>query len=177
MHCAHAHALRTHCYVHARAQYFGAAMDKATIDLLLNWGPIVGILFFPVQTWLLQQHNGLQRGVWLALHLMLAGTFVRTVPIVVTQASGWTPSSNPGSNASLVEEEADVPFAQTPVAFAMYHAGQILVAAAGPFVMGLVTQLACVWFPESERTTATAISQACRYLVITPIPPPSRRQV
>merc|ERR1740130_2407616 len=52
-------------------------MDKATIDLLLNWGPIVGILFFPVQTWLLQQHNGLQRGVWLALHLMLAGTFVR----------------------------------------------------------------------------------------------------
>ena len=142
--------------------YFGRSLDRASIDVLLNWGPIVGALFFPVQTWLLQQSNGLQRSIWLALHLMLAGTIIRTIPIIVTQVSGWTPG--PLANGSFIGDEpagdtGDLPFAQTPAAFAMYHAGQIIVAAAGPFVMGLVTRLACVWFPESERTTATAISQ------------------
>jgi len=133
-------------------EYFGAALDKATIDLLLNWGPIIGVVFFPVQTWLLQQKHGLQRGIWLGLHLQLAGCVIRCVPILITEASGWKPGS------------PDATFAQSSAAFAMYHIGQILIAAAGPLVMGTVTRLAVVWFPEDERTTATAIAQTANGL-------------
>ena len=69
----------------------------------------------------------------------------------------------------------------------MYHAGQILIAAAGPCLHGLVvsqlpfpsprtlpllrpffmdsvTRLAVVWFPQRERTTATAIAQTSNAL-------------
>ena len=94
--------------------YFGTAMDTPTIDLLLNWGPIIGIAFFPVQTWLLQQKRGLQRGIWLALHLMLGGTVIRAVPIIVTQSSGWVPVplTVNGTVANLPPGE-EPPFAQT----------------------------------------------------------------
>ena len=94
--------------------YFGTAMDTPTIDLLLNWGPIIGVAFFPVQTWLLQQKRGLQRGIWLALHLMLGGTVIRAVPIIVTQSSGWVPVplTVNGTVANLPPGE-EPPFAQT----------------------------------------------------------------
>ena len=36
--------------------------------------------------------------------------------------------------------------------------GQIAIAAAGPFNMGAVSLLSVIWFPENERTTATAIA-------------------
>ena len=37
--------------------YFGPGIDKATLGLILNWGPIVGVCFFPVQSYVLQQRN------------------------------------------------------------------------------------------------------------------------
>ena len=58
------------------AAYFGEAMDKNELDLLLNWGPIIGVFFFPVQTWILQQPRGLQRGIWLGMALNLAGNLI-----------------------------------------------------------------------------------------------------
>ena len=80
---------------------------------LLNM-PIIGVAFFPVQTWLLQQKRGLQRGIWLALHLMLGGTVIRAVPIIVTQSSGWVPVplTVNGTVANLPPGE-EPPFAQT----------------------------------------------------------------
>eukprot|EP00948_MAST-09A_sp_MAST-9A-sp1_P000026 g26.t1 len=47
-------------------------------------------------------------------------------------------------------------FIQSSTSFVFYHLGQILNAASGPFFMGATSRLSCVWFDESERTTATA---------------------
>ena len=44
--------------------YYGAAVGgQAAIDMLLNWGPVAGIAFFPVQLWLLERRDGLRKNV------------------------------------------------------------------------------------------------------------------
>ena len=50
-------------------------------------------------------------------------------------------------------------YRQSDLAFACYHVGAILIAASGPLNMGSVTHLSATWFPEHERTTATAVAQ------------------
>eukprot|EP00315_Gephyrocapsa_oceanica_P054136 CAMPEP_0185491586 /NCGR_PEP_ID=MMETSP1366-20130426/14816_1 /TAXON_ID=38817 /ORGANISM="Gephyrocapsa oceanica, Strain RCC1303" /LENGTH=207 /DNA_ID=CAMNT_0028100365 /DNA_START=45 /DNA_END=665 /DNA_ORIENTATION=+ len=129
-------------------EYFGRRLTQSTVDQLLNWGPIIGVLCFHAQTTVLQRPRGLQRGIWWGNLLLLGGNMLRCIPIAVTEASGG----------------ARPRFAESGAAFAMYHAGQILIAAAGPFFMGSVTRLAVVWFPQSERTTATAIAQTSNAL-------------
>ena len=114
-------------------KFFGDGIDRSTIDLFLNWGPIIGIAFFPFQTWLLQRKNGLQRGIWVGMVLLLLGNIIRCIPIL----------------GGFVESKG---------AFLLYHTGQIAIAAAGPFFMGTTTRLSVMWFAESERTTATAIA-------------------
>ena len=94
-------------------QYFGPGMTKDTLDLLLNWGPIIGIVFFPVQTWVLQQPGGLRRGMWWGMLLLLLGNSIRSVPVFIS-AVGW-----------------DAGFVRSGVAYGMYHVGQILIAASG----------------------------------------------
>ena len=89
-----------------------------------GWGPIIGVVFFPVQTWILQQKQGLRKGIWLGMALGLAGNIVRSIPVAL-QETGWSPG-----------------FAQSSAAFAMYHTGQILIAASGPLFMGTTTRLA-----------------------------------
>ena len=120
--------------------YFGNRLDKSTLDLLLNWGPIIGVAFFPIQSWVMQQAGGLRKGIWCGVLLGFAGNVVRCIPIVVS-ATGW-----------------DSVFVSSGTALALYHLGQILIAAAGPFQMGATTRLAVVWFGEHERTTATAVA-------------------
>ena len=61
--------------------YYGAAVGgQAAIDMLLNWGPVAGIAFFPVQLWLLEQRDGLRRNVVAGALLVLAGAALRLVP-------------------------------------------------------------------------------------------------
>ena len=122
------------------AEYFGSAMTATTIGVFLNWGPLIGILFFPVQTWIVSQKNGLQKGIWCGLILNIVGNVIRSVPIVMKE-SGWRPG-----------------FASTTTAYVCYHTGQIFIAAAGPFFMGTVTKLSCTWFAQNERTSVTAIA-------------------
>jgi len=43
-------------------------------------------------------------------------------------------------------------------AYVCYNIGQVLIASAGPFMMGAVTLFSRVWFAENERTTATSIA-------------------
>ena len=126
--------------------YFGPRMDKRTLDLLLNWGPVVGVAFFPAQTWLMQQPAGLKKGMRCGIILCFLGNVVRTIPMLCVLCGG---------SPLLV---------QSPASFACYHAGQILIAAAGPFQMGAASRLACVWFGEDERTTATAIASTSNAL-------------
>ena len=60
-------------------------MTSTTIGVLLNWGPIIGIVFFPIQTWILQQKNGLRRGIWFGMILSLLGNIIRCVPILIKE--------------------------------------------------------------------------------------------
>jgi hypothetical protein len=126
------------------ALYFGEKMNHDTLDLLLNWGPIIGVLTFYPQTKLAGQAGGFKKGCWIGIILVLLGNVVRCIPIIVSETAS---SSSTYTN-----------FVKSDVAFICFHVGQILIAAAGPFFMGTVTALSQIWFLENERTTATAIA-------------------
>ena len=65
-----------------------AVVLPPTVDQLLNWGPIIGVLCFHAQTTVLQRPRGLQRGIWWGLGLLMGGNVLRCIPIAVTEASG-----------------------------------------------------------------------------------------
>ena len=111
--------------------YYGAAVGgQAAIDMLLNWGPVAGIAFFPVQLWLLERRDGLRKNVVAGALLVLAGASVRLVPTLLLG-----------------------PAARRRWASGLWlHAGQLLNAAAGPFCMGPVSRVAVVWFPEVRES-------------------------
>jgi hypothetical protein len=112
-------------------------IDDATIDLLLNWGPIIFIPCLPLTYILMNKHHGLRRVVILLAITDFVGALVRVIPIVIT-----SPTSPNFSSISL-------PF---------LHIGQILNAACGPLVMAPVSQLSCLWFAPHERTRATTFA-------------------
>ncbi|GMH91537.1 hypothetical protein TrVE_jg5517 [Triparma verrucosa] len=116
--------------------FFGARLNEDALGLLLNWGPILGVFSAPLQFWLSSRKNGLHLSIVLAAWLVFAGNVIRTVPLFL----GAT-------------------FRQNAFAFYLYQTGQILNAIAGPLVMGTVTQLSVLWFPESERVLATSVFQ------------------
>eukprot|EP00937_MAST-01D_sp_MAST-1D-sp2_P004009 g4009.t1 len=106
-------------------------VDDSAIALLLNWGPIIGIAMFPFQAWLLTRAGGFQRATFLGAALTFSAALLRTIP-------SWAGSARH--------------------AIWLLHLAQILNAAAGPLCMGTESRLACMWFAEDERTTATAIA-------------------
>ena len=116
--------------------FFGARLNEDALGLLLNWGPILGVFSAPLQFWLSSRKNGLHLSIVLAAWLVFAGNVIRTIPLFL----GAT-------------------FRQNAFAFYLYQTGQILNAIAGPLVMGTVTQLSVLWFPESERVLATSVFQ------------------
>ena len=116
--------------------FFGSKLNEDALGLLLNWGPIIGVLSAPFQFWLSSRNNGLYWSIFLAAWLVFAGNIIRTAPLLVGET-----------------------FRQGNYAFYLYQTGQILNAIAGPLVMGTVTQLSISWFPENERVLATSIFQ------------------
>ncbi|CAF3977259.1 unnamed protein product [Adineta steineri] len=112
-------------------------IPSSTVDLLLNWGPIIFIPCLPLVYLLLNKRNGLRRAVIVLAIGGLVSTALRVIPSIVT-----SPSSPRFKDISL-------PF---------LHAGQIINAACGPIVMAPVSQLSCLWFGPSERTRATTLA-------------------
>jgi FLVCR family MFS transporter len=114
-------------------EYFG--IDTRQVDLLLNWGPIFFVPVSPLVSWLLASHNGIRRTMLVGTSLMTAGALLRLVPCFLAAHSrrSW-------------------------LGHAFLHAGQILNACAGPTAMNPVSLLSATWFPERERTTATAVA-------------------
>ena len=112
-------------------------ISEATVDLLLNWGPIIFIPCLPLTYILLNKPNGLRRCVILLALTGFVATILRVIPSIIT-----SPSSPHFSSISM-------PF---------LHAGQILNAACGPLVMAPVSQLSCLWFGANERIRATTIA-------------------
>ena len=112
-------------------------INESTVDLLLNWGPIIFIPVLPLTSILLNMHNGLR---YCVLILAIADFFaglLRILPSII-----WSVTNPNFSSYAL-------PF---------IHAGQILNAACGPLVMAPVSQLSSLWFAPHERTRATTVA-------------------
>ncbi|CAF5149580.1 unnamed protein product, partial [Rotaria magnacalcarata] len=117
-------------------------ISEATVDLLLNWGPIIFVPCLPLTYILLNKHNGLRSCIVLLSIVDFLAALVRILPIVITK-----PSSPNFSSISL-------PF---------LHFGQILNAACGPLAMAPVSQISCLWFAPHERTRATTVAVLANY--------------
>lgn len=112
-------------------------ISESTVNLLLNWGPIIFILCLPLAYLLLNQPNGLQKCVRILAITDVLATFLRILPALII-----SPSSDNFNSISIL----------------FIHIGQILNAACGPLVMAPVSQLSCLWFGTNERTRATTIA-------------------
>jgi hypothetical protein len=109
-------------------------VTEATVDLLLNWGPIIFLPTLPLIYLLLNSYHGLRKCVLIFAIVPVIATCLRLIPSVVIS------STNPNFH------DITVPF---------LHVGQILIAITGPIAMALVSQLSCIWFAPDERTRAT----------------------
>ncbi|CAF1533033.1 unnamed protein product [Adineta ricciae] len=118
-------------------------VTEATVDLLLNWGPIIFIPCLPLTSILLNQANGLRYCVLLLAIADFFGALSRILPSIIFS------SSHPNFSSFAL------PF---------IHVGQILNAACGPLVMAPVSQLSCLWFAPHERTRATTVAIFANYL-------------
>jgi hypothetical protein len=116
--------------------YYG--ISGATVNLLLNWGPIVYVLvILPVMT-LAARPNGLRSCVLLAASLQCVTGCIRCIPSLFPGT--FLESAGGNRDAGLF----------------FIHTGQILNGVCGPLVMSTPTLLSQSWFPANERTTATA---------------------
>ena len=107
-------------------EYYGC--DDGFLDLLLAWGPIVGVIVQPWATALLSRPNGLRRSMWLAAILSLTCCALRLLP------SFFRPT---------VRKQA--------LSRAILCVAQALNAAAGPLLMGSCSMLSALWFPPESR--------------------------
>lgn len=115
------------------AEYYGFENPKASIDLLLNWGPIMYLPVAPVVGYLVAKQAGNLWGVILSGAALTAlGLCLRLVPNIIglAPASGFT--------------------------HALVHGGQALNGAAGPMNCVTPSALAALWFPASQRGIATS---------------------
>lgn len=118
----------------AKELYGAEAMNGATVNLLLNWGPITYLLGIWLVMWLLNRggrcvHQCMLIGGWLTA----AGSILRCVPALLPSLRGTHP-------------------------MLWVHAGQICNGFSGPAVGGSCSAVAAAWFAPSERTVATAIA-------------------
>ncbi|KAH3767587.1 transporter, major facilitator subfamily protein [Pelomyxa schiedti] len=117
----------------ASEEYYGISL--ATLNMLLNWGAIVFIILAPLVSALLTYKNGLRICILYGVWAVFFGACIRTIPCFVSE--------------ELRQKDGMI---------AVLHIGQIVVSLANPSMMISVAQLSCTWFPDNERTTATAIA-------------------
>ena len=115
---------------------YGPKLTTSVINLMLNWGPIMYLVFVPIVMMMLNSNTG-GKGVYytilLGAALCAAGSLVRMVPT-------W------------------MGFELHPAAILLLHTGQILNGCAGPSMAGACTAFAACWFAPDERVLATAIA-------------------
>ena len=116
-------------------EYYGLSVD--TVNLLLNWGPIIYIPCQFLTFYISSVRGGLRKVVLTSSTICLLAMCLRCVPNLV-----WHPESDA--------------FKANAIYF--LHAAQILNAAAGPFVMSTVSQCSALWFGINERAKATSIA-------------------
>ncbi len=118
----------------AKELYGAQAMNGATVNLLLNWGPITYLLGIWFIMWLLNRGGRcVYHCMLLAGWLTAAGSVMRCLPALLPSLCGTRP-------------------------MLWVHAGQICNGFSGPAVGGSCSAVAAAWFAPSERTLATSIA-------------------
>ncbi|CAF3733736.1 unnamed protein product [Rotaria sordida] len=112
-------------------------ISEATVDLLLNCGPIIFLPTLPVVYLLLNTHHGLRKCVLIFAIVPVIATLLRLFPLIITSST----------NRNFHN-----------IALPFLFIGQILIATTGPISMALVSQLSCIWFAPYERTRATTFA-------------------
>ena len=115
--------------------YYG--WDDAVLDLLLAWGPVVGLAVQPFATALLARRAGIERAMRLSAALMLACCALRLLPSLL---------------------HADWRQRHQRLVLGAAHVAQILNAAAGPLLMSGPTTVSARWFAPAHRGLATAVA-------------------
>eukprot|EP00943_MAST-04B_sp_MAST-4B-sp1_P001875 g1875.t1 len=110
---------------------------QATVDLFLNWGPIIYVITVFPTMWISTQKKALRKVVLLSVFLETVAVAARAIPTLFYKPNGKVP-----------------PWYTIP----LVHLGQISNAAVGPLVMATCTLLSATWFPSKERGTATSIA-------------------
>ena len=116
------------------AEYYGFQNAKASIDMLLNWGPIMYLPVAPVVGYLIASDaDTLWRVILSGAVLTASGMVLRLVPNIV----GLDPISR--------------------MSHFCIHTGQALNGAAGPMNCVTPSALAALWFPSHQRALATSV--------------------
>eukprot|EP01083_Nonionella_stella_P071266 191317_1 len=131
-----------------------------TIDLWINYGPIMFLCTTPFAAYLLLYPiKGLRSTILLSANFILFGSFIRCIPSIL-------------HDVSSINYQITNSFWNTLI---FIHIGQILVNLAGPLVLASPSKLSVIWFPEYQRKTATAIAAIsnafgqCLSFIMTPL--------
>ena len=114
--------------------YYG--WSNADLDLILNWGPIVGLLTQLPATALLARPGGVEHAMRLSALLMCSCCALRLIPSISSTFREQSPSAT----------------------LALVHLAQMLNAAAGPLLMSGPTAVSARWFEPAHRGMATAVA-------------------
>jgi len=115
--------------------YYNVSVN--TVNLLLNWGPIIYIPCQFASFWISSIKGGLRKTVLLSSTTCTIAMCLRVVPNLLWHSDSEEFRSN---------------------AIWFLHVAHILNAAAGPLVMSTVSQCSCLWFGINERAKATSIA-------------------
>lgn len=111
-------------------------VDDTETQLMLAWGPIAYLIFAAPAAWWLDRRGGLRQTTLACIALIVISCVLRCLA---------RHTMDDGSRYLL-------------------HASFFLNAVTGPIAMGAASKFAEVWFPPSERATATAIAAECNIL-------------
>mmetsp|Transcript_20528 Transcript_20528/g.33906 ORF Transcript_20528/g.33906 Transcript_20528/m.33906 type:complete len:434 (-) Transcript_20528:27-1328(-) len=115
--------------------YFNDGFTPASVNMLLNWGSIMGMIVFPFQCWIVSQKNGFYKACMMGALCGLCANISRIIPVIAGESarrSSW--------------------------AYVSASIGQMFNALVGPLCMATTSRLSRIWFEEKERTFSTAIA-------------------
>ena len=114
-----------------------------TLDMFLDEGPIAYCCAVPLAAYLLSRRNGLRKSIILGSAMCLSASVIRSIPILLGQSGRAT---------------------QPWLVLALAHFGQTMNAAVAPLVVASPAYLSLIWFPASQRNTATSIANVANAL-------------
>ena len=123
------------------AKLWFPVLTEVDIYWSLNMGPLFYLPFSIMAPWLLSRRNGMQKSVRVGMLFSLLSALIR-VPVALSSLA----------------------FRSSVWCNVMMQLAGAFCGAAGPFTQGSPSRFAAIWFPEEERTRATAVGFLGTYL-------------